>query len=575
MKLGAETALRVEHGRVNSVAPVCVSRAICLTTLLLGCLAGEKPSSSQAHDESTQPVSDPPLTSAEEHGIADEKHQKRVLTDSPSVSSLVVTDLAELEALDERALAAVVRLDIALSPAARASTLIERGVEDPPERSDACSKLDLEHLAARVPRLRFLRLAGCQDALGNGLGAFAELVEELELVDVTLDARLLARLGRLASLRSLTLTRVATSKAPLRPLAWRIRPERIVLRELTPDSPLSELLGQWPRSLREVRLEGPWAGNDAMMELSKAKALRSLAIIDTRIGNFSLHQLKTLGDLSELELAGTTFNDQSPLYVRELPIVRFSCRCPNLGDTGLRSIRHLERLHQLVLPQSRVTDASLSALGELNELEQMTILGRDLGAVAFQALAKLPTLRRLELGKAALQDPGTAGLGELTQLRELVLRYDNLDDRSASQLGKLRELEVLDLGGTMISDAGVTALVHLTKLRELRLHHTRVTNRGLSALRALHELEILELDHTDVVDAAMVHLAQLEKLRVLRLDDTLVTDHGMTHLANLQALERVNLAGTVVTDRGVAKLASLPRLEVLELSRTRANDPTR
>lgn len=460
------------------------------------------------------------------------------------------------------------QLDLAFSPTDRLERRAE--LDDGRSYEQVCAGLDLAQLAARAPAVTQLRVSGCQAAVHVGLGAFAG-VESLELVDLTLDGVTMGRVASLPRLRALTLTRVKAGSEPVAVLG-RLALARLVLRELDVDSPLGGVAGQAPE-LREAVLEGAWAGHDAMLALGKADKLRDLRLIDTRIGNFSLHQLKPLTGLTSVTWQGPTFNDHSPLYIRDLPIESFTCACPGLGDAGLKAIGRQLGLRELVLPQSRISGAGLAQLGKLERLAVVRLARRDPGPEGLAALARLPALRELTLSlpaPAVLIDPTLTPLGEIVGLRRLTLDIPSLDDRAAPQLATLTQLEQLDLGGTQISDVGLKALAGLGALTELELHHTRVTNRGLANLAGLTRLERLELDHTDLVDDGVAHLKALTALRVLRLDKTLITDAALPYLAGMTALEQLNLADTVVTAEGVAVLRQLPALRAVNLARTRA-----
>lgn len=462
-------------------------------------------------------------------------------------------------------LTGVTDLDLAFS----ATDRLERraSIDDDRDFEHACAGLDLVGLASRAPQLRSLRLSGCQTAAHVGLGAFLEL-ETLALADLQLDGVTMGRIASLPRLRALTLTRVKAGSEPVAVLG-RLALESLVLRELDNDSPLAAIVSQAPQ-LQTLALEGAWAGHDAMLVIDKATHLREVRLVDTRVGNFSLHQLKPLLALRTIVWQGSTFNDHSPLYVRDLPIESFTCACPGLGDAGLKVIGRQPNLRTLVLPQSRISGAGLVHLAKLDKLTRVEIGRRDPGPEGLTALAALPALADLTLELPALADPTLAPLGQMLGLRRLKLAIPGLDDRAAPQLATLVQLEFLDLGDTQISDVGLKALAGLVNLRELKLHHTRVTNRGLANLAGLAKLERLELDHTDLVDAGVAHLKGLHELRVLRLDKTLITDAALPQLLAMDRLEQLNLADTVVTADGIAVLRGLPNLRAVNLARTRA-----
>lgn len=501
-------------------------------------------------------------------------------------SSLVIADVATLEDTD---LAQVEQLDLALSeldaqerplPLPEPEPTDESGVEeldsagivDPAalaRQHPRCEGLDLHALADRTPRLRSLRISGCQAALHAGLSAFGPRLQELELVDIELDAVTIARLAQLHGLETLILTRVHTEPDALKPLGRKISPQSITLRELALDSPVAELFGILP-DVRHIRIEGPWVTHTTMILVGKAKKLETLAVIDTTIGNYSLHQIKPLDHLHRLEWAGVGFNDSTPLFLKELPLDELVCTCTKLGDKGLHYLALLEKLRLLQLDRSQISSAGLAELTVLRGLERVVIRDRNFDGDGFAALAQLPALRELVLAPGVLDDPEAPHLGELVGLRELELDLEGFGDRAAPQLATLVQLERLDLGGSAISDEGLEHLAPLINLRVLELQHTRVTKLGLRHLAGMSKLEVLELDHTDVVDEGVAELVGLQALRELRLDHTLITDAALVHVAKLIALERLNLADTVVTAKGVKLLEALPELKSVNLTGTRA-----
>jgi hypothetical protein len=509
----------------------------CLLALLLGGVG--------CKDEPTAP---PPAQAS----AAADVPLPRTVSDDPT--HVVVHHADQLVHVD---LAQVRILDLAMSPADQVGHLEEIDPET------ACARLDLVALAAKTPALRRLRISGCQGAVHAGLGAFGERLTALELADLVLDGVTIGNLASLRGLHTLVLARVDAGPDPLLPL--RAVPLRhLVLRDLQADSDLALMLDLWPRTLTQVELAGEWAGHKAMLTLAKAEALQILELRDTRVGNFSLNQIKPLLHLREVFFEGSTFNDNSPLYFRDLPVERFSCTCRKLGDVGLRQLRHTKSIRHLELRDTAVTGAGLEVLGELAHLQSLVLLDRDIGEEGLGHLEQLSKLELLELS-GPIEDPSMKGLGGLVGLRTLRLSHPQIDDRIATELAKLVRLEWLDLGGTALTDEGLVGLEGLVHLKTLHLHHTRITNRGLAHLTKLVALEELTLHSTDVVDEGVAQLAGLERLHTLRLDRTLITDVAIDTLVQLRALKRLNLAHTVVTGAGVARLQELPELEVLEL----------
>lgn len=461
-------------------------------------------------------------------------------------SQLAGVDLTEVEVLD-----------LAMSPVDQVGHLAELDAES------TCDALDLVALAERLPRLTELRISGCQSSIHAGLSAFGSRLHALTLADIALDGVTIGNLAALTGLQSLTLTRVDAGPDAVDPL--RVLPmRRVVLSNLQKDTPLAGLLALWPTSLTEAVIEGEWAGHDAMTSLSKAAALEVLELRGTRVGNYSLNQIKPLPRLRDVTFEGTTFNDNSPLYFRDLPVTRFVCNCPRIGDGALRTLRHTATIERLELRDTSITPEGLEILVKLEKLQELVLLGRDLGPTGFAALTALPKLRRLELS-GDVENARLPGLGALAGLHVLRLRHPQLDDRVTEELAELGELEVLDLSGSRISDVGLAQLGKLRSLRELYLSGTRVTNRGLAHVASLPDLEVLSIDHTDVVDEGVAAFANHPSLRELRLGSTLVTDAAIETLRTLPQLQRLSVADTVVTRAGIARLADHPKLEAIDI----------
>lgn len=514
----------------------CPLYAALLATLWLGCSGDDEQGTPKP------PVAAPAVPSVVVHHVEDDGTRVRV----HHADALIGLDLAE-----------TLSLDLALSEADRVGQLASA------DAATVCTSLDLLSLALRAPKIETLRISGCPAAVHAGLGAFAGSLKRLTLVDLAFDGVTVGAVAQLGVLESLTLDRVTAGTDPLRPL--RTLPLReVVLRSLSKDSELSRMLDLWPKSLSRVVLEGSWAGHDAMLTLAKTDALEELELRGTRIGNFSLNQIKPLDRLRSVVLDGSTFNDKSPLYFKDLPMTRFVCNCSRFGDVGLRSLRHSEGLVHVELRETSVTGPGLEALAKLDALQSLVLLQRDIGSEGFAALTNNAALQELELS-GPLDDLELTGLGALVNLRRLRLQHPDLGDRATAEIGLLVRLEHLDVGNTKITDEGLENLGKLVALRELRLGHTRVTKRGLQHLAALTQLQTLHLDHTDVVDEGVAALAGLPALRELRLDHTLVTDAVMDTIVTFKNLERLSLANTVVKRPAIAELEALPRLEAIDI----------
>jgi hypothetical protein len=140
---------------------------------------------------------------------------------------------------------------------------------------------------------------------------------------------------------------------------------------------------------------------------------------------------------------------------------------PQAGDAKLADLRGLNRLEQLYLCDTNITDPGLAHVSGLTRLQFLN-------------------LRRTKLG-----DLGLGHLKRLTRLRSLLLGGTSVTDAGLVHVKGLTSLEVLDLDLTHITDAGLVHLKGLTNLSELNLNGTQVTDAGVQELkRALPKLKI-------------------------------------------------------------------------------------
>ncbi len=430
------------------------------------------------------------------------------------------------------------------------------GAEAPP----ACGP-SLADLGRRAPHLERLVLVGCGDLAARGLAEGAADLTELVLRRLDLSAEDVEALGRLPRLSRLELDEVATTgEIPLRSVA--AAPIRsLVLRDLPPRTPLVGLVPALADTLTELVLEGRWADSRTLIAARTATGLERLEVVGTRAGNYGLHALAGHDRLREVVLEGAGFTNATPLYLRKLPVRAFACTCPNLGDTGVAHLRHLEGLERLTLVEPGTTPDGLAHLGRLPALREIVLDGVVLSDAAVEALGGLEHLATLEVRSGTLDARTLAPLGGASRLERLVLRVDGLDDARAGTLPALPALRHLDVAGTAVTDAALPALARHDAVETLDLSGTRVTRR-LAPLAQLRNLRTLRLAETDVVDDGVRALADLARLERLDLRSTLVSAAILDTLAALPALASVDLRGTSVPPEAAARVLGARGIEV-------------
>jgi outer membrane protein assembly factor BamB len=227
------------------------------------------------------------------------------------------------------------------------------------------------------------------------------------------------------------------------------------------------------KTLRGINLElCPRVDDVAVKQLSRAKGLRVLSLMGVDVSEKGLESLQTLKDLRALDL--------------EI--------CEQVSDTGCQALGQMTQLRVLILKKTgfeklKITDAGLSQLVALQELEVLNLYGNKISDVGLVELPKLAGLQSLNLSLTAITDGGLVHVSSLQKLRHLELLYSNgfagpmITDAGLKSLAELLALESLNLVGARIGDAGLSRLESLKQLNHLQLSNTAVTEQGIATLK--------------------------------------------------------------------------------------------
>ena len=103
-------------------------------------------------------------------------------------------------------------------------------------------------------------------------------------------------------------------------------------------------------------------------------------------------------------------------------------------------------------------------------------------------LAKLAAVGRdlvwLDLSRTAITDAGLTALATMPNLEHLDLRETAVGDAGVAALAPLGNLRTLGLYGTAVTDEGVPSIQRLAGVTRLYVGGTQVTDRGIAALRS-------------------------------------------------------------------------------------------
>jgi hypothetical protein len=232
-------------------------------------------------------------------------------------------------------------------------------------------------------------------------------------------------------------------------------------------------------------------------------------------------------------------------------------------DAKLRALPKLDRIRNIALWSTAVTDNGFRELLRAGALEEISISSDILSDSAFEVLAQLPALASVQVEHGPkIGDAGLRYLSKCTELTELYLKETSITDNGLKSISKLPQIWSLVLDDTKISDEGCAALADLKQLSLLSLNRTRVTGHGLAALRD-SDFDIY-LEGSPVTDQGVAAFAkELKKLKLISLSETGVGDMAARAIAKLRDVEDVRLSNTKITDDGLAAFEGHPTLDSL------------
>ena len=286
------------------------------------------------------------------------------------------------------------------------------------------------------------RVNGVSDA---GLDALASLrrLEVLALVEMDISGEGLAKLQRLDRLRSLDVRKCEDLKAD--------------------DYQLLVAM----KSLRELKMAGPSAGDRALEAVASMPALESLVLEDSPVSTEAVQRLT-----KKSGLAGR---------MRSLAFAR----CYGVSDDALRLVAAMPRLESLSIRKCPVSGDFLARWTEapaekVPKLKTLVINGAFLSEKALAVLPRFaPSLRRLDLSRVMLSPGSMKLIGQLGGLESLLLSGCSLTDEAIQPIANLTKLTMLDLSGNYgVTDKSAGVLRALPRLKRLDTEKTGMTLRG-------------------------------------------------------------------------------------------------
>ena len=252
------------------------------------------------------------------------------------------------------------------------------------------------------------------------------------------------------------------------------------------------------------------------------------------IGDDDLAIISQLDQITSLNLDGSQrITDKGLKYLARMSQLRELNLSGQITDRGLESLQHLSELQVFRMYwQNGITDKGITNLRLCNQLEEVDLLGCNVGDGAIAALTGKPNLRRFKTGRNVTDDG-------------LQLLHDFPSFKSW-QGGEVK-YGLMSFGGeptNLLIDGPFTGN-GLASLRGLEgvfglsffWHTSRLRGDDLRFLDRLSNLGYLGCQGELCNDEAMQHIAALPKLRMLMGQGTVATDEGFRSLSRSQTIE--------------------------------------
>lgn len=362
------------------------------------------------------------------------------------------------------------------------------------------------------------------------------------------------------------------------------------------------------------------AGNRriSLTSLLKLKGLSHLRVLDLNSSSVTDAGLAIVKHFPELRVLNLGYTNVTGAGLESLAglshLKSLDLRQCEVQGAALKPLRSCRSLIHLRLDPRDLTD---STLGSLREMELLTALNTDWTSDEFSLNDDRPLpdrtvgLRRLDLGGSKVTDAGLAELRDLNELEVVGLRGLKLNGTGLKELVGLKRLHTVDVDVTdpviktlrdvdrlhLLSPALNQYLGRATSAAEVmtfdilatqQFINSTLTGAGLRDLKPLvnvRTLRFVQYEH-QILDEHLVALGEVGLLHalpqalaqdggrptgpddVVRLDlhDTRLSDAGLKSLNVFKNLQVLNIAGTQVYD--LMPLATLKKLESLDVRQT-------
>ena len=182
----------------------------------------------------------------------------------------------------------------------------------------------------------------------------------------------------------------------------------------------------------------------------------------------------------------------------------------NITDASITEILSRPQMESLDFDETNVSDAGIAQLVALTSLKHLDLKDTKGTPVSDNTLLglsqHLTQLKVFLTTSPAITDGGMMNMGNLVELESLTMNCMLLGDLGITSIGALVKLEELFLDNTGIGELGLASLSPLTELRLLSLVNTGLTDAQLVYLEGFSKLKELDARHTNVTASGKANL---------------------------------------------------------------------
>ncbi len=227
-----------------------------------------------------------------------------------------------------------------------------------------------------------------------------------------------------------------------------------------------------------------------------------------------------------------------------------------ISDFSLRSLGRMKRLSYLSLENSPVTDRGLKFIEHL-PIKNLVLRNTKVTDAGMARLLKFQSLVYLDISGTPVTDAGLEILAKKGSLTTLIADDTSLDDQAVELLSEFSSLNDLSLAGSAVTDAGVSAIARLAHLEVLNLSNTKIGDNGVKALTTLSHLKSLKLAGTKITGTGVEYLVAMPSLLSLDLSNTALKDDSIELLCKMQGLNKLNLLNCSISRKAIMRFQRL------------------